>query len=247
MPETLPGPEPFALEREVPATPVKNVAEPKPAEAEPLLEALLCFLKRHPEQALTHLNGYNQLNQDLLLCLLPLAVFLTEGSLDQANPQEIGHVVDQLNSLLLPLRARAPLVVDKMHFCKTIHGHGRYDPLPHDHKFRPGELVQVYVELRNMACEQQDRLYVSHLSSSMEVRDVQKRVVWRQDFPEDHCRPDRSRSLRQDYFSNFRFCVPEIPPGWYTLWIRISEAGPGKRQVEHSLDFYVRPSPVRGS
>ena len=50
---------------------------------------------------------------------------------------------------------RAALDIEKICFCREIKTFGVYDPWPEDHAFqagvedRPGELVQVYVELRN--------------------------------------------------------------------------------------------------
>ncbi|MCS6849950.1 MAG: hypothetical protein NZ700_02130 [Gemmataceae bacterium] len=209
-------------------------------EPPPLVAALHCFLDKRPHDALAHLQHYDKVNQDLLLVLLPLAGRLTEGSLDQASPAEVALLVEQLERLLHPLRLRASLVIDTMCFCRRIGKFGDYEPLPSDHSFKPGDLAQVYVELRNFSTEQRDPYYLTHLSSTLEIHDFTGKTVWRQDFPEDRTRPDRSRSLRHDYFNNYRFCVPEVPAGAYTLWVQITDHGPhGKRTVRRSLDFRV--------
>src|SRR5262245_58118278 len=99
---------------------------------EPLVAALRCFLEKRPDEAPEHLKDYDKANQEMLKALLPLAVRLTEGSLDGAQPQEMAALADQLHGLSLPLRRRATLRIAKMCFCREIQRFGRYEPLSSD-------------------------------------------------------------------------------------------------------------------
>jgi hypothetical protein len=212
-------------------------------EEPPLVTALRCFLDKQPEEALQALGHYDRANQELLLGLLPLLAHLTEKA--ASNQDEVTQLVNQLDSLLLPLRARAALALDKMCFCRHIEKYGVYDPLPEGHRFHAGEPVQVYVELQNVSSRQQGDTYVSQLSSTVEIRDADNRLVFRQAFG-DRDRQDVSRTLRHDYFNNYRFCVPDMPPGQYTLWIQVEDMQTRDRVARRWLDFPVTTVPGRG-
>src|SRR5262249_15500228 len=111
------------------------------------MAVLRAYLEKRPDEAMELLTRYDKPNQDLLLCLVPLVVRLTEGSLRQADPHELAVMVEQLQSLLVPLRARAALAVDRLHFCRqTERG---WEPWEAGHAFRPGEVVWLYLRPHN--------------------------------------------------------------------------------------------------
>jgi hypothetical protein len=232
-------PDPADAKPVIPATLTVKSEEP------PLLAALRCMLDKHPEEAVARLKGYDKPNQDLMLGLLALMACLSEKNLEKSDPCEAALIVDQLHSLLVPLPSWVPLVIDQMGFCRRIEKYGVYEPLLEGHEFRPGELVQIYVELRNFSTERRDRFFLTHLASSLEIHDYKGHIVWREDRPESVNRPDLSRSLRHDLFMNCRFCVPQIPQGSYTLWLQVADVGLKKqRTVRRSLDFRVTNMPT---
>lgn len=210
-----------------------------------VVEALRCLLEKRPADAVIPLEKLDKPTQDLLLRFLPLIARLSEGSLEKSDPEELALVTGQLEEVIRTLRPKSALVVDKMCFCRRIDKFGQYDPLPPDYRFKPGEMVQVYVELQNFSSRLVDGLYETRLASSVEIQDVQHRTVWRQDF-NDRDRPDKSRSLRGDYFNSYRFCVPEnIPPGTYRLVVRISDVHlPERKPAERSLVLRVTTRPL---
>jgi hypothetical protein len=136
--------------------------------------------------------------------------------------------------------------LEKVCFCRQIDNFGKYEPLPPDHPFRagcgdrPGEFVQVYVELKNVTSRPCGPVYETALSSTLEIFNAQKEQVWL-------WRPagvERSQSPRQDYFINFQFPMPRLPQGLYTLRITVRDdaAPPGgraPRTATCSLDFQV--------
>jgi hypothetical protein len=153
-------------------------------------------------------------------------------------------------ALLDTLRPRAELVINKMCFCDSIKAFGVYKPLPEGHVFqagtraRPGDLVQVYVELRNIGSEPRDSYHETRLSSYVEICDAQdprKEPLWKYRFA-DSKQPIRSRSSLHDYYNNYSFYVPPIlPAGSYLLTIRVTdETRPeAPRSARHSLEFHV--------
>jgi hypothetical protein len=263
QPETPEGKPPVVTlgvpEDVVPEVPVAVGSEPittaKPPDEPPLMGALRCFLDKRPEEALDRLKGYDKINQELLLGLLPLAARLAEGSLRQANPQDVAAVVDQLNSVLGPLRSRAPLTIKEMRFCRWIGGFGMYEPLPVEHRFRKGERVQIYVELQNFTSRERrepsgDVRHVIQLVSSAEILDETRKKAWPHEilFQRQGSDADESRTPRHDYFDNYGFWVPDLPPGLYTLVIQVEDRGTTpSRTVKGSLDFRVTNIPGHGS
>lgn len=211
------------------------------------------MLENHPHEALDHLKNYDATTQDFFIRLLPAMARLTQKPLDQMNPEEVAVLQDQLEALLETLRPHADLVINKMCFCEWIKAFGVYKPLPAGHvfqggtKIRPGELVQVYVELRNFACEKRDPYHETLLSSYVEIRDVQNpkgSPTWKYRF-DDSKLPVRSRARLHDFFNNYSFYVPDIPPGRYILTIQVTdETRPEKRRLaRESLEFQVTAMP----
>src|SRR5262249_26349155 len=151
-------------------------------------------IDKRPVQAIEHLRKYDKLSQELLICLLPLAVELAE--VEKINPKQMEMTVEQLHMLLDPLQCRAPLVIEKICFCSRIDAFGVFEKLPLDHVFQPGELVRAYAELRNFTSERHDAadgqsIYVTRLAGAVEIRDNDGKSVWKQDL----CRePDPSQT-----------------------------------------------------
>jgi hypothetical protein len=234
-----------SAEKKEPPAPAATDPVARRAEDPPLVAALRCFLDKRPAEAVQLLEPYDKANQDLLLCLLPLAARLTEGGLGDASPQELTNLVCHLEGVLPPLRARAELLLERMCFCSWIGGYGRYEPLPEGHAFHIGEPVQVYVELQNVSSPLRGETYVTQLASSVVIYDGARRERWRHDFGDrQYC--DVSQTLRHDYFNNCRFCVPDMPPGQYTLCIQVEDVPTG-RVARRSLDFRVTTIAARDS
>jgi hypothetical protein len=234
------------------------VATMKVPEDPPLVLSLRAFLDKRPSEAIVRLKDYDPANQEVLLCLLPLATLLTETSLAKADAQNLAAVVDQLDGLQTVLRPRADLTVHKMCFCRRIHSYGAYDPLPDDYQFFAGDTVQVYVELRNVASLRRERRsggvsYVTRLTSSAVIRDQDGNQVWPANSAQrivfERLRPEEeSRSLRHDYFEKYQLDIPNLPPGRYALWIRVEDEGTRPvRVVQRSLDFRVTNQRAGGS
>lgn len=242
----------------VPAV-VKAPVPIQPLPDEPVVAAMRCALRKQPQQARKLLEKYDPADREALLALCQLAVQAGGGALDRLAPQEAAQLLEKLGPLAQRLRARAPLALGEVCFCRRIESFGQYVPLPVGHAFQagsdgqPGECVQVYVEVRNFRSVRRQDHYETVLNSSLEIidhslelREEQRRRVVCMDL--GTC-TDTSRTPRQDYFLNFQFHVPaRLPPGLYTLRVTVkdvtpAEAGPERpaRVAQRSLDFRVNP------
>ena len=220
-------------------------AEQQPVKEPPLITALRCVIEHRSEEARNWLEHLDKGNQELLLCLLPLTARLGEESAQKADGQDVAYLVDRMESVLVPLRSRAELLIGSMCFCSQIRLFGDYEPLPEPYVFHAGERAMVYVELRNFSsqkCESRPGqvTYVTRLETSAEILHHREKVwpLGPERFVFHRDGPDVSRTLRTDYFDNCRFPVPDLPPGEYTLWIQVEDV-PTKRTVRRSLDFRV--------
>ena len=236
-----------SVERKEPETPPAVQETQARVPEEPLLAALRCLLEKNPAQAVEWLKHYDKASQDLLLTLLPLANRLAETPVEKNNPGELAAILEQLENLAKPLRARSALNIKKMCFCRSISikGYGEYKELPLEYEFQPGEQISAYVELGNFSSELQGSEYVTKLTGSIKIRDFEGKVVWHE---ERRWKQDRSLALRHDFFINCPFRLPaNLPPGRYTFFIHIEDVPTG-RTINCSTDFQVMASgSARGS
>lgn len=252
VPDTPTGLVPAAAKVESPPDVPVLSAEATPEDG--LLTALRCLRNKRPAEAAEALKRSGQSNPEALLGLLLLASHLGQGGLEQASPAHAASLLDQLNNLSRQLRPRAELTIEKVCFCSKVRGFGDYDQLPEDYRFRagsdgvPGELMTVYVEVRNFASEPQGEFYVTRLASRLEMHDPHGRPIWQKTFcaaDQSGPGPDwttRSRALRTDYYITFYFRVPPdaVPGRHHMLWVELEdELSQPPRKVRRSLDFEV--------
>jgi hypothetical protein len=233
---------PVDLHRTLPAPPPKE--DPVP------VVALRHLLDKRPDEAMALLQRYGHSNQEMLLCLLPMVARLSEKSIDQFGPAEIAALQDQLQSLQVALRPRAEFVIARMCLCETVKQFGVYKPWPEGHVFRAksdrssGDLVQLYVELRNFASVRHEQFYETRLASSIQLVDARGKEMYFCAF-RDEKEPICSRTLLQDYSNNYSFYVPHIPAGCYKLVLTVEDrTRPQPRVARQSVDFQVTNLPL---
>lgn len=232
---------------------VERPAEPK---KEPLVEALRCILENRPNDALQILEAYDRTTQDFFMRLLPaIAVVEKKKGLNQLRTEEVAVLHEQVHGLLWVLRPRTEFVIGKMCFCERVTGYGQYQPVPKDHVFlassdgRPGELVQVYLELKNFCNEYRAPYHETRFAISAEIFDQKGKSWWRDPDKGERKQPVHSHEPLHDYCSRYTFHVPPLPPGTYLLTVRVAdETQPDRRREAHkSLEFRVTNLPVRGN
>ena len=145
---------------------------------------------------------------------------------------------------------KTELIIDNVCFCEWVKAFGNYQPMAESHVYqaststRPGERVQLYVELRNFDCIKTDGFYETRLASAVEIRDKDNKLVWSHNFDEKG-HTIRSRSLLHDYFNNYSFYLPALPNGSYTLTIRIADQTRERPPArEEQIDLFPRRLPA---
>jgi hypothetical protein len=231
-----------------PAPPPVPVAEPGPAlnADEPIVLALRSFLNNKADEARAHLQREDPATQETLRCLTAAVARLAKKPLDQLSPEEVVALQDELKKSQLALRPRAPLVIDKMCFCEWIKDYGVYKPLPEGYEFqpkvndRPGESVQVYVELRNLASQPRGNGYETVLHSTIKIYDSDNKEIFMRNYPGREG-PFRTLTPLPDFYKGYNFFVPTMPPGRYTLTIEVRDVTrPDQpRTASRSLEFRV--------
>ena len=214
----------------------------------PVVAAFRDLLQNRSPDALEQLRAYDGASRELLLTLLPLAARVGDGAFDRATPQEAAVLLDQVRQVEALLRPRAALALDRVCLCRQIKGFGDCEPWPPDHVFqtetddRRGERMQVYVEVRNFTSRPRGPAYETSLAGVVEIRDFNKGLAARFDFPAG---VDRSQTPRQDYFINFQFHLPRLPEGRYTLHVLVKDVlapvgdDAAPRTAGRSIDFAV--------
>jgi len=201
-----------------------------------LLLAVRACQQNKPDEAVEYLKSYDSATQQVLLALIPALVRFSEGKLQQMKPEELDVVLEQLNRVPTMLRSRASLQANNVRLCREVHNFAHVEPFPDRHVFHPGDIVYLYMELSNFspAADPQGGFIVT-LVSSLELRDITGALVWRADPKEI---PDHVSTPPQDYYRNFRLCVPSVPPGVYTLTVKTTDRPTG-REVHKSIEMRI--------
>jgi len=232
---TRPTPTPRTSGAEIQAVVHEDVrpapVKPRPPEEPSLLAALRCYREGRKDEARKHLQKFDPSTREVLERLLLLAVRISNVNLDMVPPRELSVFLQQFDVLAQLIRPRAGLEITEVRFCQRIRRFGDYDPLPADHAFqagtgdRPGDFVQVYVELRNFTCRKNGPFYETALASSLTIRDAKGALICRLGEPLGRpAQVDRLLSRRQDCFLNCHFYVPpNLPPGEYKLVIEVKD------------------------
>ncbi len=209
----------------------------------PLLAALRNFLDKRPTEALNSLKRYDEPNQELLLRLFPLIVRLAVRDLTRADAEKAIEIMEDLSNLT-GIPVDGDLAIGKLCLCKHIKTFGDYEPFPEDHPFQPRDLVWIYAEVHNFTSDRRDIgngeiVYETRLKTTARITNNAGTHEWPLCFDRRYG-PDRSRTLRHDYWDNLSFTVPDLPPGIYTLWLKVVDE-PTSRVKERSVDFQVVP------
>lgn len=219
------------------AIPVLPAATPISANGDtPLIRAVRAFQQNRPDEAVEQLKACDPVSQQALLSLMPTLVRLSDSKLQQIKPEEMDVMLEQLNRVPGMLRARGSLQANNVRLCREVHNFGHVEPFPAGHQFHPGDIVYLYMELANFSCmPDQKGGYMITMASSLEMRDSANKVVWRADPKEI---PDAVSSPPQDYYRNFRVCVPGLPPGVYSLVVKTADRPTG-REVTKAVELRI--------
>jgi hypothetical protein len=220
-------------------TPLPGELTPEMSQApgdSPLIRAVRAFQQNKPEEAVEHLKAYDAATQQLLLSLLPAMVRIGDGRLQQMKPEEADALLHQFTQVPVMLRSRASLQANNVRLCREVHNFAHVEPFPDRHTFRPGDIVYLYMELANFTPMPAPKGgYLVTLVSSLELRDSTGGLMWRADPKEV---PDLVSTPPQDYYRNFRLCVPTVPPGVYMLTVKTTDRPTG-REARKTIEMRI--------
>jgi hypothetical protein len=233
--------------------PLPTSAQEQTPDLEPAVQAFhYIFVGKH-QDAIKTLRAYDEPTQEFLLRVLPLLTHIAKTSIDRMSSNELDILNEQVKGVASLMRTRCRLSISKMAFCKSINGFANFEPLPDDHAFlartdkRPGDLVQLYVELNNFASkETKEGDYLTKLACSLELKDTHGEKVWSHTFDKKDTTYRRSACVN-DYHGNFSFYVPALPAGTYQLtMLVVDETIPEHRRVDRKSQVF-RVTPVANS
>lgn len=238
---TVPKP-PSTSESLVALAPVPRPVSSRPDP--PLVAAVRDYVNGQPERAVEHLKALDRPNQELMLQLIPAVVRASQVDLTRASPTEMGLLAEQLRAPAEQVAARAPLILDRVCFCRWVKNFGRYEPLPEGTVFHGGSLAELYVEVRNVPSVAvqspgEGAGYVTKLTCTLQVFDAAGAVVPLTDRARNtvpaltETKRDFTRSPIRDYFLLFRFPLPERP-GLYEVAIKVHDPE-GGREVSRTV------------
>jgi hypothetical protein len=227
--------------------PIERIAESPPQKEEPLVSALHYLLCNQPQEAMKRLEAFDNYRQNLFYRLLPMVATLGEKTFDQLSAEEKDALEKQLQGLVIALREPAELVISKMCLCERIDGYGEYKPVRAGHVFKAGspqgkwsDLVQIYVELRNITCTERDGAYFTSLNGVIQIRDAQGAELWQWNCRASQPPLQRDDQPRSDWYRRYDFWMPNMPPGKYVLTIEVTdELHQPHRVAEKSIEFEV--------
>lgn len=216
----------------------------------PVLAAARAYAEGRPDKAIELLKPLDPPNQELVLAVLPVLARGATADL-AADPVAVAVLAEQLRAAAGRLEPRAALRVENVAFCRKVHGFGRYDLWPEGQPYRPSDLAQLYLEVRNLpsqpAAGPHGETHLTHARVAVEVRDAHGRLVEQPD-PEDWKRRvpvvqfETKRFTRgpiQDFHLLYPFPVPTAP-GVYTVTVEVRDpAGRGRMVRSAPTEFRV--------
>jgi hypothetical protein len=251
-----PNPERTTVDHPPPPPPAPEKPTPKPIERTPEVPGPIPPTPPPPDPpAIAALRAYLEnrpvATSELLQLLWPIVASASMREMER-GPQGVAVVQENVKLLAATLRSREPLMLTKVCFTRSIEGFGVYEPLPAPDGCpvfqcgldgRPGDRVQVYVEVRNFASRMVGPYWETALASTLEIRSMsvvddqgsRPPVVLRRP-----ARPDRSLSPRQDYFLNIQFHIPpRLPPGRYQVHVEVRDEITARVNRDRILEFRV--------
>lgn len=210
------------------------------AHLRPLVKAMMAFFEQRPDEAVQLLQAYDPKDQEIILHMLPLLAQIDQkgGLLAAGNDAEVVRWLDTLRELEYGLRVKAPLVLQRLTFCRSIEAFGQVTKAPAT-PFRPGEAVQLYAEVVNLADQRTtEGTYAVRLECQLVLRFNDGRPA----APPQVITSDRndSSSPRQDHFVRIGYHLPRnLLPGLYSLSVEIKDLDSG-RVAQQSIGLEVK-------
>jgi hypothetical protein len=239
-----PSPPPVAVS-------VPSVDPPPPPPESPLVVAVRGAVENRPDETLKALEAFDPAAQKLLLELIPAVVQTSQFDPVKTSRTEVGVLVGQLDGLATALAPYAPLQIDKAELCRHVDGYGLFDPYATGQPLLPGSIAYLYLELRNVSCQEVAGPDGTRFRSQLRIK---YRILSAADEPVDIeykgallpfievTSPRVFRSPVRGYYEAPRLPLPR-KPGAYRLEITVTDTTSGRagdRRTSLSKPFRVQ-------
>jgi hypothetical protein len=218
-----------------PVTVAKRPADP------PLLEAVRAYIENRPGDAIKILEQLDLPNQEFVLAVLP--ALARAATADLANdPAAAALLAEQFRSAARGVEQRAALLAENAVLCRTVYGFGRYVPWPAGQPYRPSDVAQLYLEVRNLVSHMlatptaNGDTHLTHVRAAVEVHDAKGTLVPQLDADRRQVQVVTfekklfSRGPVDDFHVYYAFQVPSAP-GVYTVTVKLIDPA-GRRTVK---------------
>lgn len=152
-----------------------------------------------------------------------------------SSRQRAAAALEQIGTAIAKLSESCTLRLKNLAFCVEVNSYGVFREFAKD-VFKPGQEIQIYVEVENFSVEESSQGYETSFAGSYHVFDAMGRPVFDHSFPASS---EVCRNRRRDLFVRYRVWLPkQLYPGRYTLELQIEDVK-GKRFGQATREFTI--------
>jgi hypothetical protein len=193
----------------------------------PLVLALECALDNRHQQALWHLQKYDERTQ--LLVLRMLAPFSLVAKNTNLSAADIAALNDKMAEVMRVLQQNSEFAISRLCFCESIKDFAIFKPLPGNHEFLSppsgwaGEEIHLYVGFKNFASEKKEGQFETKLSSRIRLVDGKGQTKLVHRFSANDLTLVSPMQLAEYYHHYHFYLPPKLPSGSYTLVVELTD------------------------
>ncbi len=230
----------------VPVPPMPISTQPPAPPEPPLVVAVRETLAGRPDAAESALKSLPPANQVLARPLL--AALAAGASADLARPKarEMHRLEQELDAAQSFVAQRSPLKIVECVLASQIDGLSCYRPLPEGRAYAPGEIAEVYLEVRHAQAQLVGPEYAVDLRYSLRYADARGQAVPVESDGQSHReltgshRPPPTRTPQDRAHAPLRVPVPRAP-GDYLLTVEVRDGNlPSSQLLVASKTLSVR-------
>ncbi len=200
---------------------------------------MLYLMAAEPEKAQFPITGAEPAHQEFWTSVFwGMSNYFDESPLIDPAARAT-QTVSQFHSASRHLQQFAELELHSVTFCQAIDGWGQYQRFERD-EFEPGQIVLVYAEIKNFQSElTPEGQFRTRIAWQFEIVRLggEDQLIHREDLGETE---DLCRSLRTDYYGNYRIKLPShLTPGDYELRLTVEDKL-NQRFANQKVGFRVR-------
>jgi hypothetical protein len=196
---------------------------------------MLYLIADQRDQALRPIDGLTPHEQEFWGHQLHGLALLLDHEQIPTSHQRAAAAREQLATACDKLGESCTLRLKGLAFCREVMSYGVYREFDKD-AFKPGQEVQLYIEIENFAVESTSQGYETGFQGSYRIFDEMGRPVFDHSFP---AASETCRNRRRDLFIRYRTWIPkQLYPGRYTLQLQVEDVK-GRKFGQATREFAV--------